>query len=45
MSTTRRYPSQPDHLTALNLTGEIGNKINVEVTFQSDGQLTWTDAP
>lgn len=32
------------HLTALNVTGEIGNKIQVEVTFSSDGEIAWTDA-
>lgn len=32
-------------LTALNINGEIGNKVNVDVTFQSDGALVWTNVP
>lgn len=32
------------HLTALAVTAELGNKIQVAVTLVSDGQLTWVDA-
>jgi len=33
------------HLTALAITGELGNKIQVAVTLISDGVLTWVPAP
>ena len=32
------------HLTQFNITGEIGNKAQVEVTLVSDGEITWTAA-
>lgn len=32
------------HLTAFNVTGEIGNKIQIEVTFTSDGEILWQAA-
>jgi len=30
--------------TTFNLTGEIGNKIQVEIELQNDGEITWVDA-
>jgi len=32
------------HLTALNITGEIGNKVQVEITLISDGEIQWAAA-
>jgi predicted secreted protein len=32
-------------LTAFSVTGERGNKLQMEVTLQADGAVTWTDAP
>lgn len=32
------------HLTSFAITGELGDKIQVAVTFQSDGALTWVPA-
>jgi predicted secreted protein len=29
------------HLTSLNLTGDIGEKISVTITLQSNGELVW----
>ena len=32
------------HITQFNLTGEIGNKVQMEITLESDGQVSWVDA-
>lgn len=38
------YWSAPMKLTTFSLTGERGNKIQMEITLQADGAVTWTDA-
>jgi predicted secreted protein len=32
------------HLTTFNVTGELGEKIGVEVELQNDGEIAWTAA-
>ena len=32
------------HVTGLNITGEIGNKVAVAVTIVTDGEMVWVDA-
>ncbi|HEV2557962.1 MAG TPA: phage tail tube protein [Microvirga sp.] len=43
-STTGGYFSGKFHLTTFNITGELGDKIQVEVEFQNDGPVLWTAA-
>lgn len=31
------------HCTSFNVTGEIGNKVQVEIELQNDGEVTWVD--
>ncbi|MFC7399590.1 phage tail tube protein [Chelatococcus sp. GCM10030263] len=31
-------------LTTFNVTGELGNKIQVEIELQNDGEIVWVDA-
>lgn len=38
------YFSGKWHLTTFNLTGEIGNKIQVEIELQSAGEIVWVAA-
>lgn len=38
------YWACPMKLTSLQITGERGNKIQMEITLQADGGVTWTDA-
>lgn len=33
------------HLTSFAVTGELGDKLQVALTFQTDGPLTWVPAP
>lgn len=32
------------HMTTFNVTGDIGDKIQVEIELQNDGEITWTAA-
>jgi len=32
------------HLTGMNVTAELGNKVQIAVTMQNDGPVVWTDA-
>lgn len=32
------------HLSAFSITGEIGDKLQVEITLDNDGEVTWVDA-
>lgn len=32
------------HMTTFNVTGEIGDKIQVEIELQNDGEVIWVDA-
>lgn len=38
------YFSGAFHLDQFNVTGEIGNKIQVEISMSSDGEVTWVAA-
>jgi TP901-1 family phage major tail protein len=38
------YYSGKFHLSAFSITGEIGDKLQVEITLDSDSDIVWTDA-
>jgi predicted secreted protein len=38
------YFSGRFHLSGFSITGEIGDKIQVEITMESDGEVTWVNA-